>query len=33
MKCLECDNYTVVWLHWIDCGFLNTSVFLYYAGM
>ena len=32
MKYLECDNYTVVFWHWNDCG-SNRSVCLYLAGM
>ena len=33
MKYLECDKDIVVVWHWIDCGSLNLSVFLYFAGM
>ena len=33
MKCLECDKYTVVMWHWIDCGSLYRSVCSYFAGM
>ena len=33
MKCLECEKYTVVVWHWIDCGSLNLSVCLYLSGM
>ena len=33
MKYLECDKYTVTLWHWIDCGSLNVSIFLYLAGM